>query len=272
MVIKVKTVLVTIMFTLATYLPTAQAAEVKKADSLPENGLSVAVGLEYSSGDYGTVNTTDTWTIPLDLSYTKDDLYFGVNTSYISANSSGNVIISSSSMHTRMLTTTTTTTHTSVSGLGDVNLYAGYLFPVQADTRYRLTAQLKLPTADEAKGLGTGEIDFSVEAGMLTRLEGTKRFFAGIGYQISGDSATTDYDNVVFGHAGISTQYKSGQRMGLMLEYAQTATPGFDDALELTGFFDMGMNNNDNLHFYALLGLTDGSPDFGAGIQYRHNL
>ena len=57
------------------------------------------------------------------------------------------------------------------SGIGDVNLAATYSLPVSDTTYFDITGKVKLPTADEAKFLGTGTTDFTAQ-GELSQVFG----------------------------------------------------------------------------------------------------
>lgn len=251
------------------FVPVSHALEPTRISESQTEGMSVSVGLEFDSGDYGTTDTTDTWRIPVGVAYTKDAFFAGANISYIEAESTGTIIINSS--RSRMGgVTTTSTTRTKTSGLGDLNLYAGYNFPAigSGKINYSLSLHLKLPTANENKGLGTGEQDYSIEAGARKTIE-KYNLFATLGYQKTGDSPTTNYDDVVYANVGVAMPWEKGKHIGAMVDYSQATTPGFDDALELTGFMNIPLENKRNIYIFALLGLSDGSPDYSIGVNYR---
>ena len=135
------------------------------------DGLLLSVGMEFDRGDYGTVDTTNNWRIPLSLNYFQGPFFAGISVSYIYAQSTGAVTVSSGS---RMRSVTTSNIVTSeTSGLGDVNLSVGYNFqPASSDKmKYYISAHIKLATADENKGLGTGETDYAIEAGLNKNAE-----------------------------------------------------------------------------------------------------
>lgn len=250
-------------------IPVVQALEPTRTGRAMTEGISVSIGLEFDSGDYGTPDTTDTWRIPMEISYSKGPFFAGASIPYISSESTGIVIISGGGTHGgTMRTATTSSTASSVSGLGDLGVYAGYNFPPSGKINYRVTAHIKLGTADENDGLGTGENDYILEAGMYTLVD-TNTVFASIGYQVTGDTAIIDYDNVFYANAGISFPHTSGNASGIMLDYAQAATPGFDDPVEVTGFMNMILADKSSMNFHIMLGLSDGSPDYGFGVMYQ---
>jgi hypothetical protein len=92
------------------------------------------------------------------------------------------------------------------SGLGDLRLAASYRLAGGGARLFRLDAgvSVKLPTADESRGLGTGEFDGRVG------LSGEVRFwsltlFGGAGYNILGDPPGVDYADVPDAYAGLES-------------------------------------------------------------------
>lgn len=253
-------------------ITTGYTLEITRKGQSLTDGLSLSVGLEFDSGNYGTEDTTETWRVPFGLEFRKGQYFTGFTIPYISSESTGTLTVSGTSgsgMRSRN-TSTSSTTVSKASGMGDLNVYAGYNFLPDdgGNTVYHVTARVKLGTADEDKGLGTGENDYAVEAGTLTRMVNSN-VFASIGYQFTGDSSTTDYDNVLYVRLGASISKPERRQLGAILDYTQAATPGFDDSIELTGFMNIILPDKNNLYFYVLGGLSDSSPDYGAGVNYR---
>ena len=139
------------------------------------SGYSLSLGLEYESGDYGTPDTTELWSVPVGIHYVKGDISAGVSTSYMSASSTGAITTSSMGGMSR-----SNTSVSSASGIGDINMYASYQLPEAKDATisYHATARLKLGTADADKGLGTGENDYALEGRGVcgAGLSGQRRF------------------------------------------------------------------------------------------------
>ena len=48
------------------------------------------------------------------------------------------------------------------------------------------------------------------------------------------------------------------------------AADGFDDRSELMVFYSLRQESGSRWQVYALAGLSDGSPDLGAGVSYSH--
>ena len=233
------------------------------------SGLAVSVGLEYAQGDYGTPYTTKLWSIPFGLSYSTNDYSVGVSVPYLNAKSDGTITVPSHT-GTHMTSSKVSSTSQSASGLGDISMYAHYyLTNKNADLETYITGRIKLGTADENKGLGTGGTDYSVEFS-AEKTQAKNVFFGTLGYQISGDAAGIVYDNVVYGDAGIKIKTSDTYGLGAQLNYSQASVSGVDDYLDLTGFITTELDKRRDLYFYVELGLSDSAPNFGAGINLRY--
>jgi len=91
-------------------------------------------------------------------------------------------------------------------GFGDLRVAASYRLAGGGSRLFRIDAgaSAKLPTADEEKGLGTGETDWRVG------VSGEYRFwslttFGGVGYNSLGDPAGIRYEDVFDAYAGIES-------------------------------------------------------------------
>jgi hypothetical protein len=252
---------------------TCQAAERSDVGLSGTEGLSLTVGLEYERGDYGTPYTTDVWRIPVGIDYVQGRLSAGVSTAYLNAKSTGTITVSSGRSRMSRVTTISSTTVSSASGMGDIDMYASYRLPTanEAEISYHVTGRIKHGTADENKGLGTGENDYALEAGLITKLA-ELYVYGNLGYQIVGDSATVNYDNVWYANAGTTYPLANQRSVGATLEVSQAATPGFSAPAQVTVFYNLGLAKQRAVYFYVLLGLSNGSPDSGVGVNLTTKL
>ncbi len=51
------------------------------------------------------------------------------------------------------------------------------------------------------------------------------------------------------------------------MDYRQATTSTADGALEMSPYVTWGLSDSFGLNLYGLLGLSDGSPDVGGGLQ-----
>lgn len=229
--------------------------------------VAAGVGLEYESGDYGTGSVTDLWRVPVSLSYQQGNVLLAATIPYLAAESSGVLVVSGGGgRHARQ--TLVSGNGSSASGIGDLELSARYSFPVISSGYYRyfVSGQVKVATADENKGLGTGENDYSLSAGFKYN-DNAYRYRAALGYEITGDPPGADYRDVIFAYAGAAVYVSSLQEIGLLLDYSAASTRGFDSALQLSGYINHDLSETRYLHGYLLMGLTTGSPDWGLGLN-----
>jgi hypothetical protein len=159
--------------------------------------------------------------------------------------------------------------HGSASGIGDAFVNVSYaLFDEnEATPGVSLRAGVKLPTADEDEGLGTGELDYQVGVGVGKEID---RWYlsGGLDYNILGDPDEYELDNYISGYASVATEVANNLEVSMQLSAAQAATDFSDDSV------DMGVGASYFLGEYGTVtaglhkGLTDGSPDYAVSVGY----
>jgi hypothetical protein len=158
------------------------------------------------------------------------------------------------------------------SGPGDVILKGRYYAVEQDDLLpyIDLVGSIKLPTADEDKGLGTGKTDFTFMAEFARRLE-NKDWVAlwEIGYTFVGDPSGYDADNRWLYSAGLAYELDSEITLSGYLDGRTAIFEGNDDPLSLLLIGEY--KYRPDLRFDTLLeiGLNDGAPDFGITFRVR---
>lgn len=258
------------------YLCTALVAVVGLAPLgvAAQGDLDVSLGIEYTTGDYGTGADTSIWYLPVTLGYGNDTLAFSVTVPYLVVEGPGNVTPAVAdvrrgmgpgmgAMHVVRPGPVGPTRRE--SGLGDVVLAGSWQLLSQTPARPRvdLTGKIKLPTADEDKNLGTGETDYAAQVDLE---KGS--FFGFVGYRVYGDPPGIELDNVVYGLAGLSFPFDGDMRWGGSLYAQQAAAAGTDDQLELSLFLNRKLGRQGRLRLYAVWGLSDSSPDWGVGVVF----
>lgn len=150
--------------------------------------------MDCSSGKYGDVASTDILYVPFTGKYETGRWMFKLTVPYIEVTGPGNVV-----RDVGVIRTSTSMTRTTQKGLGDVvaaatyNLYAGGA----SDPVVDLTGKVKFGTADETKGLGTGENDYAAQVDVY---KGFGRFtaFGTVGYRVLGSPAGVFLNNVFY--------------------------------------------------------------------------
>jgi hypothetical protein len=253
------------------------AREAEKA--LPqEKKFAVGLGFDYATGDYGTDETTDSVSVPLTLDYAPvPRLLFELVIPYLYQSKSTTVYsggmrfpIEHGSMGHGMHQDFNT--GSSQDGLGDITLTTSYVLLPEGQTTPALSPllYLKFPTADEDKGLGTGEFDAGFGLGALKWFGPWYTYGEGR-YVFQGsnsDLGLKDYGTLE-GQAGY-------QVTPLFLPYASlwwSSPPSEDSPSLLELRLRAAYQTTDDLVLsgYVGKGLTDGSPDYGLGLSATYS-
>jgi hypothetical protein len=149
------------------------------------------------------------------------------------------------------------------SGIGDVRLGLAARLVGRPASLYLVDFELdvKLPTADEERGLGTGEWDGRVGFAAERRFW-TVTSFAGVGWNRLGDPVWIDFRDPLDGYAGIESEpLGKGYRLSGWVEGSGEAVPGAGDRAALAvGIRSPGTRS---WRLTVVAGLTDAAEDFG---------
>lgn len=254
------------------YATAVLLAPLLSAHAATNADLSVSVGAEYTSGDYGTSSKTKVWYFPVTLKYESDVDMLALTVPFLNVEGTGNVVVAGGGMegggeHAVRHTTSSTTSRTE-SGLGDLVVTGSHKIAGTGSSRVDLTGKIKLGTADEAKNLGTGENDYAVQLDMENGYN-SNSIYGSIGYKFLGDPPGTDYQNVFYGSLGFSRKLDAARTAGVELYAQEAATSGGTTPLELTLYLGSKMDKKTKLTGYVLKGLSDGSPDWGFGVALK---
>ena len=242
-----------------------------------EDGPSFGIGVDYSSGDYGTDTTTEITSVPLTFKYNSGNWTWKASVPWMRIDGDasvvpglGNVGNSNPRGRGRGGNTAPTGTETgSASGIGDLRLAATYAFNTEGAVGVDLTANAKIATADEDKGLGTGQNDYGIALDLYGDVGGTT-VFGGVSHTMLGDSEFIDADSVWGANAGLSWAVGEANSLGVMYDWREAATSTSDDRSEITGFYSVKASEASKWQVYATKGLSDGSPDWGGGVSFSH--
>lgn len=229
-----------------------------------ESTLKITSGLDYTSGDYGTGSTTEIWTIPTSLKFYTGPWIAGLSIPIIEVDGNagvlggtdGTVVVKKGVGQTR-----------SKGGLGDIVASGGYTFFHDSTDLplVDLIGKIKFPTAEN--DLGTGEFDFSMQVD-IAKAFGRVTPFGTVGYRFVGGSGL---DNIFFMSVGGSYAMTQAWSAGLIFDYRQATSSQTDDPAEFTPFATWKFRDDWSMTGYGLIGATNGSPDYGAGLQVSYN-
>lgn len=231
--------------------------------------ISLSLGTEFTSGTYGgDVDIEDNY-VPLTAVVDYGNIAFRLTVPYLSVYAPEGTIIGPDGEPLPGSGEMTTE-----SGLGD--LVAGVtLFDVIHSRRLGLamdlTGVVKFGTADENKGLGTGENDYTVRADIYKFVD-QFTWIGSVGYRFRGDTADLVLNDVAIASLGGTYRFTPDASAGLFFDFRDSAISGNDSIQELSGFVSHRIGEDWRLQVYALTGFTDSSPDWGAGIKIKRVL
>lgn len=247
--------------------------------------MKVGAGVDYTSGKYGTSETTDITQVPVSFGYDTGDWSLKLVVPYIHVTGPDNVIpgvgpVKNGNPNGRgkgkgkgqsigsVTPTIDTTTRGSASGLGDViasATYSAYRNDA-ANFGIDLTGKVKFGTADEDKGLGTGKNDYTAAVDLYKGF-GRWTVFGGASYTWLGSSQYIRLNNVFGANVGLGYKIDNQSSIGAYYDYREKAADTSFSRSEVTGYYSYKFASQWKAQLYASKGFTDGSPDWGAGAS-----
>lgn len=227
-----------------------------------DNYVQFSVGTDYSSGDYGTTPDTKILAVPVGVKLQQGNFYLRGSLPWLRVDGpaipgDGGALPGAGTTGSR-------------SGIGDLSLAAGYSLPLGESTFFDVIGKVKLPTASEAKGLGTGTTDFTAE-GELTQVFGKTSVSLRGGRRMNGSNAAFPLNDVW--QAGGGIYHAAGPvTLGLDYDWREGALATAPDRSEVTGSIGYKLNQKVRLQGYAYTGLSDGSPNLGGGLQLLYRM
>lgn len=229
-----------------------------------DQASSVTLGLQpsYFTGDYGSGTTTKITYVPLYAKYRTGNLSLKLTLPYLSVQSSGALVSGGA-----VIDTGGGGAVTRKSGLGDVWAEGRYRFRGRgAAPDVSPYLKIKFGTASRADGLGTGKLDYEAGLGFEWVVGRTVFPVLDIGYRVVGSPPGLDLRNIVTYDAGVI--YRAGDHDFLSGLYSgrQASRAGFADAADLLVAWNHETRPGTGLQLYLDKGLSNGSPQYGAGI------
>ena len=264
------------------------------------DNLTINVGAEYSSGKYGGAERTSIAGVPVSAKYTAGPLTLRMSVSWLSISGTGVIIpsgiggIGSSSSGSGSsggsvgvfgcaadnrsgarkpedngpCATTIGAgagARRTEQGFGDVNAAVTYNAITSKGLTMDITGKVKLPTASDTRGLGSGKTDYALQV-EAEQAVGKGYINGGIGYKWLGDPTGISLRNVVYGSIGGGFKLSGDTTIGVAYDTASAARSGGPIPQELSFYVSQSMSKNIKLNGNIYKGLSNGSPDWGAGV------
>ena len=233
----------------------------------PAADWHISSGLDFSNGDYGNAQATKVWYVPLTLKYEGARSTFKMTLPWLSIDSptGGNIIDVDADGRPIYDGAGPRVTE---SGWGDaVIAYSWSVWPApQAGFLLDLGGKVKLPTASESKGLGSGRADYALNLD-LYYLAGAVTPFASLGYRVPGDPDGLELDNQWFGTVGVGYKFSNANSAGLMFDLRQASTDSAEASREATLYWVHRFATDFKVQAYGVKGFSEASADWGLGLM-----
>lgn len=250
-------------------LPTMAAAQAEPGEQSAPAGLrhTTAVAFYYSRGSYGESRDTRIRYMPVSHEVAGGSWRFKTTVPVLEISGPANVLVNVGSIGGGF-----SDSRVSPRGIGDVSFNLTYEVPAwSANAPFiDISAELKTPTADPERGLGTGRADAALQVDLYQMIS---RFtvFVSAGYRYRRESPWyPDLQNSLAGSLGFSTSLGETIQYGLIYDYRQAAAAFTDETHELLPYASWAMSPQWTLMAYAVKGFNEDSADLGAGLQLSH--
>lgn len=232
--------------------------------------LTLDAGLHLYSGDFGTDEETDITYIPVKLKRTFSQGDVSVSVPYISVTGRGQVTFVTGPVRNQRVRTRID--ETTESGLGDTVLRGRLFLLPEGDVHPDVTvgAFVKMPTADEDDGLGTGEFDEGVTIELLKTFAPKYFGLLDLGYTWTGDPKNINYNDRWNVAIGGGYRINADMNVTMLYEEERALLSGEDNPRDIVTYLNISPANS-RAGFYAgfLIGLSDGAPDSGIIVGGR---
>ena len=202
----------------------------------------VSLASYFSSGDYGGGTDTYIRYFPVSYSATKGKWGAQLNLSHLQVNGVGNVLVNIGGVNRAV----SGNQRERNSGIGDSTLAVTYQMNPLSETSpfidFRL--DIKIPTADRDRGLGTGEADYSPQVD-ISKNYGNSVIFGTFGYTFRGK---TDFyaglEDSAYVQLGIAKPIASQWNVGIFYDFREPASTLSPETHELVPYFSYQISDS----------------------------
>lgn len=241
---------------LSAFLAAALLAPAQTAVTIPSS-TTLGTGFDYSRGDYGFATDTEVSSVPLNLVHERGPWLLSASFSWLNVKGPATIVGGGGAPRP---------TAASESGFGDIYAGATYHFgSLGGGVDMSATARVKLPTADEDRGLGTGEADYYGELTFFRTFSSVTPFVTA-GYRALGDNTVYQLRDGAYATGGAHFRLSASTVVSALLTWRRPIIAGGDDAREAMFMVSHDFAERWRVTAYALKGFTDASPDFGTGV------
>jgi hypothetical protein len=245
------------------------ASPLSRSEEQTATEQTLSVGAYYSNGDYGEPVDTEIFYFPVSYERRHGKWGFLMSLPHLEVSGLGNVLPNVGGVNPARAGTQQSTSR----GLGDAQASVIYQFdPVSANTPFiDLRFDVKIPTADEEKSLGTGEYDYSMQLDLYQALA-SSTLFGSVGYSFRGKSTLFEgLKDGAYVQLGVTRPLSDRWSIGVIYDYREAASSFSAETHEVLPYFSWEITGNWSFTGYAAKGFTESSPDIAVVGQLNYH-
>jgi hypothetical protein len=264
-----------IAITASTVTGAEDVAKSPDEETHDELGLSLSTSTEYSEGKYGTGHTTQILYVPSTLTWSATDrLELKLTIPYVWEHGRNIFAVAGVRAPQRVQVRQAsrgTQGPITEDGLGDILVEGNYVLLQEKDVIPELTAvvEVKCPTADSRRGLGTGEFDETLGVNLTKTFGERWTGEADMSYTFVGSPPHTSLQNSFGWSLGLSYAITGSLRLASFVEgatpYARRSEPPLDLRLQA----ETKLSKMVEWVAEATVGLSHNSPDFSVSTRIK---
>jgi hypothetical protein len=228
-----------------------------------------STGVDYTNGDYGEAQDTTIITAPFSAGYLGEGWSVAAVVPIVSIDGPGTIVpggLSGGPLGGLLggAEAAAPVGGVDATGLGDVSLSASVV-PVktQGGMELSLNGRVRFATGDADRGLGTGESAVALGGGLRQSLGARAAVYGSVGYEQAFESG----GGGVIAGVGAETYVAERVIAGGTLDFSQTTSDLRRDSSQAGAYVGFDVGSSTRLLAYGSAGLTETSPDVGAGLR-----
>jgi hypothetical protein len=232
---------------------------VDGVDETPSVFVKWSAGFDFSRGDYGLGEPTTVYYVPLSMTIDYERLRVRIGLPFIASSGPRQVLAGPGSQEIF---------DGEAQGLGQLQFDVGYLFEPKVEGRpyVEVTGSVSAPT-ETRRELGTGLWSLAIQGEIFQRF-GRMTPYLSIGRRFYEDcDCDQQLDDRFYASVGMSGEWSEDLSIGIGYDWLGAAGPDIPDSHEIVPYASYWLNDTWSLSPYVVIGLSDGSPDYGVGFS-----
>ncbi len=220
--------------------------------------VKYSLGFDYSKGDYGVDESTEILFMPFSIETAFRSFRAKLTVPFVNIDGPTAIILDAQGNEDFE--------SSSLGGLGQVTGRVGYFIAPFHEYAPWLETTVKVSAPTESKdSLGSGKWAFSLQADAFKRVARVTPF-ARLGRTFYSGSRL---DDRFYTSVGASARIIEKLSAGLSYDWFEASSSGISDTHGMVFFASIKPNRHISVGPYGLIGLSEGSPDFGVGLTFN---